>query len=474
MTDPRNPMPPPGLTHDEVVDLAASFVLDALEPDEMAAVREHLATCTRSHDEMVELGGVVPALAASVPLVDPPASLKARLMAAAAADLEARQIAADSTAIEAPAPPPKPAESVVRPFDEGRAGIGAWALGLAAVIAVVALGAWNLSLQRQLDDAQAYQQQVAAVLDAAQQPGSLTAVMRAAEATGPSGFAAITSDGVARIAMRDLAPTTGSEVYEAWVIAPGSDPVPLGEASAGGGGDGAALPPRASPGPRPRPGPRSPSAPISREPGAWAPTAAASDARVRLGGGRARTRMSSSPQHATTTPATELRQPLEVRGGSAAGSTCYRRLGTGPARHPVPGTVSASVAAAISASASAASAGKRATPTDTETARPATTGRSAMPSWTRRATIAPADPGATRTNSSPPMRPTVSTSRTDSASTAATRRRMSSPTSRPSRSLADRKSSISKRASDTSPPCRPARASSSSRTRPPCARSRCP
>ena len=43
----------------------------------------------------------------------------------------------------------------------------------------------------------------------------------------------------------------------------------------------------------------------------------------------------------------------------------------------------------------------------------------------------PPSPGATSTNSSPPMRPTVSTSRTDSASTAATRRRMSSPTSWP-------------------------------------------
>jgi hypothetical protein len=238
MTDPRNPMPPGGLTHDEVVDLAASFVLDALEPEEMAAVREHLATCTESHDEIVELGGVVPALAASVPVVEPPASLKARVMAAAAADLEARQIAADSTAIEGAAAPPRPAEDVMRPIQRGPSRIAAWALGIAAVIAVVALGAWNLSLQRQLDDAQAYQQQVAAVLDAAEQPGSLTAVMRGADAAAPSGFAAVTSDGVARIAMRDLAPVSGSEVYEAWVIAADGVPVALGELQLQPGGVG--------------------------------------------------------------------------------------------------------------------------------------------------------------------------------------------------------------------------------------------
>lgn len=240
MTDPRNPMPPRDLTHDEVMDLAASFVLDALEPAEMAAVREHLATCEQPHDEIAELGGVVPALAASVPLVEPPASLKSRLMAAAAADLEARQIAADSTVVEAAeaAAPPRPSEDVVRPLQRRPVSLRAWALGIAAVIAIVALGGWNLSIQRQLDDARAYQQQVASVLDAAQQPGSLTAVMRSEGGTGPSGLAAVTSGGVARIAMRDLAPTSGSEVYEAWVIAADGVPVALGELQLRAGGVG--------------------------------------------------------------------------------------------------------------------------------------------------------------------------------------------------------------------------------------------
>jgi Anti-sigma-K factor rskA, C-terminal/Putative zinc-finger len=237
MTDPRNPMPR-GLTHDEVMDLASSFVLDALEPAEMAAVRDHLATCAESHDEIAELGGVVPVLAASVPVVEPPASLKARVMAAAAADLEARQIAADSTTIEEAPAPPRPAGAVVRPIQRGPSRLAAWAVGIAAVIAVVALGAWNLSLQRQLDDAQAYQQQVAAVLDAAEQPGSLTAVLRGADPAAPSGFAAVTSDGVARIAMRDLAPVSGSEVYEAWVIAADGVPVALGELQLQAGGVG--------------------------------------------------------------------------------------------------------------------------------------------------------------------------------------------------------------------------------------------
>ncbi len=49
---------------------------------------------------------------------------------------------------------------------------------------------------------------------------------------------------------------------------------------------------------------------------------------------------------------------------------------------------SVAVAAAMSDSASSPSTGKRTTPAETDTIRPATAGRAAIPSWTRRATIA--------------------------------------------------------------------------------------
>ena len=58
MTD----LPSGGLTCDEVRDLAAPFVLGALDADEQGAVREHLATCAEPHPEFAELGSVVPAL----------------------------------------------------------------------------------------------------------------------------------------------------------------------------------------------------------------------------------------------------------------------------------------------------------------------------------------------------------------------------------------------------------------------------
>jgi len=74
------------LTHDEVVEMGGAFVLGALGPADAAAVRSHLSTCTEDHSEIAELGGVLPVLAESVPIVEPPAGLKARIMAAAAAE----------------------------------------------------------------------------------------------------------------------------------------------------------------------------------------------------------------------------------------------------------------------------------------------------------------------------------------------------------------------------------------------------
>ncbi len=242
MTDPRTPG---GLRCDEVVDLAASFVLGALPDDEMAAVRDHLSTCAEPHPEIAELGGVLPVLQASVPPMDPPAALKERIMAAAAADLAARRreaapttmvpadtpAAADEARTTEPTRSPQPTE-----IGSKRQPRLSWVLGIAAVLGIALLGAWNLSLQGQLDGARAYERQVAAVLDAARQPGALTAIMTTPSGEGPNGLAAITADGEMQIAMRDLPPTTGGEVYEAWMILPDTAPAALGAVRVGDDG----------------------------------------------------------------------------------------------------------------------------------------------------------------------------------------------------------------------------------------------
>ena len=238
MTDPRRPAE---LSHDEVVDLAASFVLGALDEDEMAAIRAHVASCPDPHAELDELGGMVVVLQASLRPVEPPPALKDRIMAAAAADLEERRREAAQIEAAAPTPAAPAAQPTARPSGPvlvPRQPRWSWALAIAAVLAIFALGGWNLSLQSQLSEAQAYQRQVATVLDAAAQPGALTAIMKSGTGEGPSGLAAVTPDGAMRIAMRDLAPTTGREVYEAWAILPDAAPVSLGGFQVGSNGVG--------------------------------------------------------------------------------------------------------------------------------------------------------------------------------------------------------------------------------------------
>ena len=242
MTDIRRPggLPgdqPGGLTCDEVRDLAAGFVLGALSDAEMDAIRDHLASCSQAHEEFPELGSVVPALDAAVPLMEPSSGLKDRIMAAAAADLDARghaRVAPEAPVAQAArSSAPAPALDAVPiaepvPIRPARRRSWTWVAGIAAVLAIVLLGGWNLSLQRQLEAAQAYQAQVASVLAAASEPGALTAVMSAPSGQGPNGLAAVTSDGRMRIAMRDLSPTSGDEVYEAWMILPDTAPAAVG------------------------------------------------------------------------------------------------------------------------------------------------------------------------------------------------------------------------------------------------------
>ena len=240
----------PTLTCDEVRDLAPLFAADALEADEMAAVREHLAACSEAHEEVLAFGEAAAALLETVEPVAPPPALKARLMAAAAADLESGAHPAAPTAIErvtvssapvaAPTAPVASDSPVPQPVDlaserarrRSRAG---WLVAVAAVIGVIALGGWNIALRQDLTAAQAYGQGVDQALDLATQPGSVTAIL-ASEDGSSSGLAVIGADGTTRIAVRGLAPTSGSQVYTAWAIEGDAAPVALGDFTVGADG----------------------------------------------------------------------------------------------------------------------------------------------------------------------------------------------------------------------------------------------
>jgi anti-sigma-K factor RskA len=246
---------------DTIRDLAPLYVLGALEPDEAAAVRAHVASCDDAHAELQELAEPAGALLLEVEPVEPPSALKARLMAAAEADLrEGRhpstagaaaaalggqppvQPVAQETRTPAPrAAAPAPAAAVVDLQVERErrrfrfATIGA----AAAIILAVALGGYAITLRGQLADEQAYRQAVDQALQLAAQPGSATAVLTGGD--GTSGLGVIAADGHVELAMRGLSATPGREVYTAWAIGPDGTPRSLGDFEVGGGGTGVAT-----------------------------------------------------------------------------------------------------------------------------------------------------------------------------------------------------------------------------------------
>ena len=230
------------MTCDDVRDQAAAFVLGALTPAEEQEVRDHLATCPEAHAEFAELGGVVPVLAASVEQVEPPPALRERIMAAAAADLRARgaapvepAAAASAASVPRVAPVAVPALVPFRPSAaRSRVPRFGWALGIAAALVLAALGVWNVRLQSQLNDAQAYQARVDDVLAIARTPGAVMAVLAPSAPGGQDGLVAIASDGRAAMVVKGLPATTASEVYEVWFLVGSNAPTPAGALSQSG------------------------------------------------------------------------------------------------------------------------------------------------------------------------------------------------------------------------------------------------
>jgi anti-sigma factor RsiW len=240
-----------GMTCSEVAEQAPAFVLGILSPAESDTVRRHLAECPELHAEMAELNSVVPALFEAVEPVALPASLKDRIMAAASADLAARrQPAAPAIAPQPsrPAEPPRATDTQRPAWDLGalfRRPVWA-ALAAVALVAAVALGAWNVQLRDQVAGLEAYRTGVVRVLDEAAKPGAQLAVLAAPNAGGPTGLAAVATDGSVALVMRDLSPTTGTQVYEAWLIAGKEAPVPIGGFVVGGSGSAAFVTAHAS------------------------------------------------------------------------------------------------------------------------------------------------------------------------------------------------------------------------------------
>ena len=226
------------LSCEEVDELAGLYVLDALEPAEEDAVRSHLATCGKPHVEFAMVGGAVPALLATIEPVEPPAELRAHVLAAIAATSQVADATALSRATSAAPAPAAPVPAAVRPAGpislaverERRASrLGrTWqtVFAAAAVLLIVVLGATAVAFQRQAADAEARANTLSAAIAASLDPNSSTASLRGSGvAAAAAGFAAFPPSGSGYLVIRGLPDVPAGKTYEAWFLA-GTTPYP--------------------------------------------------------------------------------------------------------------------------------------------------------------------------------------------------------------------------------------------------------
>jgi anti-sigma-K factor RskA len=143
-----------GLEHRECAESLAAYALGALPEAESARVKQHLSSCRECRADLEWLRSAVDTLPASVPQVEPPPALKARVMQIVEAEAELLRAAG-----EAADQPPKPRQpGRIRRWlwpTDGWARPGVALAGVAVVALVLVLvftsgGAGTQTIQAQL------------------------------------------------------------------------------------------------------------------------------------------------------------------------------------------------------------------------------------------------------------------------------------------------------------------------------------
>ena len=199
------------MSHSEFEELAAGYVLGALEPDDEHDFRRHLDGCATCEANVRELEAVVGELAYAAPPVDPPDTLWAGIRR------EIRPEAARRTSIPAAAPGP-PAGAGVR-----RLRLLPALAAAAAILLVVVLSLWNLNLR---DQNAVYRDRVAALERATQLANDPSAsLVTLDDQPGTTGAQAtvIASSRQDRgvLLVQSLPPLARDRVYELWGVPQG-------------------------------------------------------------------------------------------------------------------------------------------------------------------------------------------------------------------------------------------------------------
>ena len=168
------------MDNDALHELTAGYALDALDPAEAAAYEQHLPRCPECRAELASLTAAAGALALAVEPAEPPPALRERIVGAARLERSSNVI-------------PLRARS--------RADVGVRVLAVAASVAAVGLGIWNVVLHDRLD--RSHQ------------------TLRSVLLHGAAGSVVLGPKGEGTMVVTDMAAAPAGKTYEAWVILDG-------------------------------------------------------------------------------------------------------------------------------------------------------------------------------------------------------------------------------------------------------------
>ena len=197
-----------------VDELDAALALGAVETDEARAVAAHLASCPEPHAQLRAFVGAGEVLMMSNDPVSPSPALRDRLMTTVARTAQEHR-------------PPSRVQ-VNAPYGTSRRGWLDWLsprvarpLAVAAVAAVLAIGAWNLALQSQIGERERAMRAVAAAIS-----GGEVAIR--VDGSAGRGYLVDTPGKGAALVIAGLASLRADQLYELWLLDAAGAPVAVG------------------------------------------------------------------------------------------------------------------------------------------------------------------------------------------------------------------------------------------------------
>jgi anti-sigma-K factor RskA len=206
----------PNLTvarHAATRDLLGAFALGAVDAEEAATVRAHLATCAECQAEIAELWLAVDSLPDMIEPLEPPPALRDRIAAAIMAEAATPEPAppaipaSPAPELASPVTPVLPVPEPIRKPASFWSRATPWAAA-AAILLLLSAGllVWNLRLREQIQEATAPVTETIALAPTDAAPG----------AGGEVTY--LPQDELFMLDVRDLPPLPPDQVYEVWLI----------------------------------------------------------------------------------------------------------------------------------------------------------------------------------------------------------------------------------------------------------------